>query len=106
MLKRIKRALVDSYIGAIGLGYLLAEVILYFISIFSSPVASWITQRQTAEFMKQPPTAINLPLLRALPPAIDFVLLLVLWYVLLRWLYLGKPAKETSAPVADQEQSA
>ena len=105
MLKRIKRALVDSYIGAIGLGYLLAEVILYFVSIFSAPVASWITQKQTA-VMNQPSSPMELILLRAVPQLIDFVLLLVLWYILLRWLYLGKPKREASIPVADQEQSA
>src|SRR5690349_8300621 len=34
MPKRLKRTLVESYVGAIALGYLLAEVILYFAYIF------------------------------------------------------------------------
>ena len=38
MLERFKRALVESFIGAIGLGYLLAQGILHFVNIFASPV--------------------------------------------------------------------
>lgn len=105
MFKRIKRALVDSYIGAIGLGYLLAQVMLYFISIFSAPVADWIAQNRSAQFMSRPPISTGLPLQDALPQLIDFVLLLFLWYMLLRWLYLESSAKETSVPVPSQEQS-
>lgn len=104
MFKRIKRALVDSYIGAIGLGYLLAQVMLHFISIFSAPVTGWIVQNQSAQFTNRP-ISTSLPLQYALPRLIDFVLLLCLWYILLRWLYLEKPARETSVPVPDQEQS-
>jgi hypothetical protein len=98
--KSIKRALVDSYVGAIGLGYLLAQVILYFIRIFSVPVGSWIAQKQAAQFMSRPALYKGFPLQSALPELINFALLLFLWYILLRWLYLEKPAKETSAPVA------
>jgi hypothetical protein len=105
MSKRIKRALVDSYIGAIGLGYLLAQVMLYFISIFSAPVTGWIVQNQSPQFMSRP-ISTGLPLQNALPQLIDFVLLLCLWYILLRWLYLEKPAGRTSVKVPDQEQSA
>lgn len=106
MLERIKRTLVDSYIGAIGLGYLLAQVILYFVGIFSAPVAGWVVQKQTGEFMNRPSAPMDLIMLRSIPQLIDFVLLLVLWYILLRWLYLGKPKRETSIRAADQEQSA
>ena len=105
MFKRIKRALVDSYIGAIGLGYLLAQVVLYFTSIFSAPVTGWIVQNQSAQFMNRP-ISKSLPLQYAFPRLIDFALLLCLWYIMLRWLYLEKPAKKTSVPVADQAQSA
>lgn len=38
MLNRLKRTLVESFVGAIALGYLLAQTILHFVNIFASPV--------------------------------------------------------------------
>ncbi len=44
MVDRLKRILVESFIGAIALGYMLAEVVLYFVSVFTSPVSTWATR--------------------------------------------------------------
>ncbi len=38
MLDRTKRALVSSFIGAIGLGYVLGEAVLYFVAVFTAPL--------------------------------------------------------------------
>jgi hypothetical protein len=86
MLKRLKRSLVESYVGAIALGYLLAEVILYFTYIFSSPVTAWLSQEN---YRRIRPETVPSPIFSfkyALPNLIAFVLLLVVWYILLRWL--------------------
>jgi hypothetical protein len=45
MLNRLKRVLVKSFIGAIALGYLFAEAVLYFVNIFTAPISEWITQK-------------------------------------------------------------
>jgi hypothetical protein len=44
MFERLKRALVESFMGAIALGYLLAQCILHFVNIFASPIAGWVSR--------------------------------------------------------------
>lgn len=107
MLKRMKQVLVESYIGAIALGYLLAQVILQFVAVFSAPVASWAQQRTVLLWTSQisrsgPPPSLQFQ--EGLPRLVDFLLLLLFWYILLRWLYLEKPAKQTSAPASTPDQ--
>lgn len=89
---QMKRILVDSFIAAIGLGYLLAQVVLYFVNIFTSPVSLWV-----ARIIFPDVTASRrFPAEAALPQVIGFVLLLALWFVLLRWLYLTPFEDQTS----------
>jgi len=42
----------------------------------------------------------------ALPELVRFVLLLLVWYVLLRWLYFEPIKRETSEPMPNPEQAA
>ena len=97
MLEQVRRILVDSFIAAIGLGYLLAEIVLYFINIFTSPVSIWIAR------MIFPDTTASrrFPLEAALPQVIGFVLLLALWFVLFRWLYPISLQEQTTDPEAE-----
>jgi len=91
MFDRLKRTLVDSFIGAIALGYLLAQAMLYLVNVITVPVASWARRK---EF---PPTTVGGGLsLLALPPLVSFIVLLLIWYVLLRWLYFTPPKTATS----------
>jgi len=46
MFKRLKRALVESFVGAIALGWLFAQGIIHFVGVFSSPVAAWIRRNE------------------------------------------------------------
>jgi ABC-type spermidine/putrescine transport system permease subunit II len=92
MFDRLKRTLVDSFVGAIALGYLFAEVVLYFVNVFTAPVAGWVRRK---EFPGTTPTA-GLSLQAAVLPLISFVVLLLIWYVLLRWLYFTPFKKEES----------
>lgn len=107
-MSKLKRALVESHIGAIALGYLLAEAVLYFIGIFSSPVATWLADKRSATIMNRPPVSTPLLLQSSLPQFMNFLVLVILWYILLRWLYLERPQKRTSTPVPslNKEQSA
>jgi ABC-type spermidine/putrescine transport system permease subunit I len=87
MFDRLKRTLVDSFVGAIALGYLFAQAMLNLVNVVTFPVASWV--RRT-EF---PPTKDAVSFLAILPPLVSFVVLLPIWYVLLRWLYYTPPPK-------------
>jgi len=102
MFKRLRRALVDSLIGAIALGWLLADAISHFVAIFTSPVAEWAVRRAYAELGAQTPRPSGIGLKYALPDLIAFIALLLIWYVLLRWLYF-KPADEQTARRAPEE---
>jgi hypothetical protein len=105
MLDRLKQALVESYVGTIALGYLFAQGVLHFANIFVSPVAGWISRKQYGGLA---PGTTGLPgfsLRDALPEAVRFLLLLLVWFVLVRWLYF-KPLKETSESGATPEQAA
>ncbi|HEV2288943.1 MAG TPA: hypothetical protein VGR81_08325 [Candidatus Acidoferrales bacterium] len=105
MSKRVKGALVESYIGAIALGYLLAESILYLISFVAAPETAW-AQQQYRSALSVHVSWAALAGAYAIDPLVKFIILIVLWYILLRWLYLEKPATQTSAPApAPNQQS-
>jgi len=94
MLKRLKSALVESFVGAIALGWLLAQGIMHFANTFTAPVADWIARREYREFAARPGTT-TFSFQGALPELARSVSLLLLCYVLLRWLYF-KPVKPLS----------
>jgi len=87
MLKRLKGALVESYVGAIALGYLLAHCILHFVNIFASPVAGWVSRNDYRAIMPGGAAMVGFSLKDALPDLSRFVVLFVVWYVLVHWLY-------------------
>ena len=102
MFDRMKQALVESYVGAIALGYLFAQGVLHFVNIFVSPVAGWLSRKQYGELM-HPTTGFSPQ--DALPELVRFFLLLLVWYVLLRWLYFKRLTEDTVAPVPNPEQA-
>lgn len=106
MFERLKRALVESFVGAIALGYLFAQGILHFVNIFTSPVAGWVARKEYREFIPRTTASAGFSLQDALPELIRFFLLLLVWYVLLRWLYFKPLKKETSEPAPNPEQGA
>jgi hypothetical protein len=105
MFSRLKQALVESYVGAIALGYLFAQGILHFVNIFASPVAGWISRKQYGGLVPRTTSLPGFSLQDALPELVRFVLLLLVWLVLLRWLYFKPLKKETSEPVPNPEQA-
>ncbi len=106
MLERLKRTLVESFIGAIALGYVLAQVIWHFVDIFVSPVSAWVTENELRNFTPHTTTSTGSYLQDALPELAAFLLLLLVWYVLLRWLYFKPFKKETAEPRPNQGQVA
>ena len=105
MLDRLKRALVETYVGAIALGYLFAQAILHFVNTFASPVAGWISRKQYGGLVEHTTALPGFSLQDALPELVRFSLLLLVWYALLRWLYVKPLAKGISEPAPNPEQS-
>lgn len=106
MLKRLRRTLVESYVGAIALGWLLAQGILHFAYVFSSPVAGWVARyeyRQISDRLSPPSSFLFQD---ALLELVRSFFLLLVWYVLMRWLYFKPLEKETLEPAPDPEQAA
>ncbi len=103
MFERLKRTLVESYVGAIALGFLLAQVILHFVEIFAAPVAVWILRNYYQSIVPRTTPSAGLSFQDALPELERFLVLLLVWYLLLRWLYF-KPLKGTFEPLPNPEQ--
>jgi hypothetical protein len=102
MLDRLKRALVDSYVGAVGLGYLLSQCVGHFVNIFAMPVVQWVARDQYHEIV---PRSSGLSPKDALPDLVKFVVMLLVWLVLLRWLYFAGPQEQVSQQAPNPENT-
>jgi hypothetical protein len=105
VLSRLKRALVESFVGAIALGYLMAQGIISFAGIFATPVGAWISRNEFPGFAASGRLAPISPFDPALPDLIRFAVYLVVWYALLRWLYFKPLKTEASESSASSQQS-
>jgi len=104
MFDRLKQTVVESYVGAIALGYLFAQLVQHFVNIFASPIAGWVARKQYGAFVPRTSPPVGFSLQDAVPELVTFFLLLLFWSVLLRWLYFKPLKKETSEPVPNPEQ--
>jgi len=95
MSERIKRALVESYVGAIALGYLLAQVIIRFANIFVAPIAAWSVRNESRILIPGIAASSNPLWEAALPELAGFLLVFLVWYVMFRWLYFKPFRAET-----------
>jgi|SRR5664279_1678071 len=102
MLERLKKALVNSFVGAIGLGWLLAQGILHFASVFSAPISEWLVRREYRGVTDRATAQIGFSLQDALPELVKSLSLLLLGYLLLRWLYFKPLEQQTAEPSAKQ----
>ena len=96
MFDRLKRSLVESFVGPLALGWIFAWAILDFVSIFSAPITNWISRN---EYRHTEVTGMNaipaaLFLQDALPYVVSSFALFLIGYLLLRWLYF-KPLPES-----------
>jgi hypothetical protein len=105
MLERLKRVLVKGFVGAIGLGWLFAQGILHFAYVFSAPVAGWISRCGYHGLADRATISTSFSLQDALPDSLRSFSLLLVAYVLLRWLYYKPLAPETTTE-PHSEQSA
>lgn len=105
MLDRLKSALVGSYVGAIALGYLLAQCALHFTNVFAMPIAGWITREEYKNVVAQGMPMVGFTFRDGLPELVRFTLLLAVWFVLLRWLYLTPIQQDQIVPTPDADQT-
>ena len=103
MLDRLKSALVDSYVGAVALGYMLAQCILHFANVFANPIAGWITRGEYRDVITHGAPMPGFTFKDGLPELVRFVLLLAVWLVLVRWLYFTSPTQH-ALPISDADQ--
>ncbi|HET7750817.1 MAG TPA: hypothetical protein VFK81_15625 [Terriglobales bacterium] len=97
---RLKKALVESFVGAIAVGWVFAQGVLHFAYIFSVPIVSWVTRREYNGIINRP-ISPGFSIQDALPELVRSVSLLVLAYILLRWLYFKPLEEETADPVSE-----
>ncbi len=102
MFKRLKRALVTSFVGAIALGWLFAQGILHFANIFSAPIAGWLMRREYRGVMERANTATGFSLQDAVPELVRSFSLLLVGYFLLRWLYFKPLEQKTTESGSEQ----
>ena len=93
MFKSLKRALVSSYVGTIAVGWVFAQGILHFAATFSAPVTAWIARKEY-RYITEQSTVKGFALRDGVPDLVRSIALLVLGYLLLRWLYFGQEAPE------------
>jgi len=109
MLDRLKIALVDSFAGAIAIGFLFAEGIQRVAYIFSEPVIRWLLQWSQMHRNSQFPVPYQyqgpprFPLEMAIPQLFTALFLLGASYILLRWLYFPPPEIQAQNEPPEQE---
>ncbi len=95
MLDRLKRAIVESYIGAVALGSMLASCIYSFVGVFADPVGNWLGQKEALRYSQNSIGPAEISFQYSLPSLIRSALIFAIWYALVRWLYFTPPKKAT-----------
>ena len=103
MFKRLKQALVNSYVGTVAIGWIFAQGILHFAYVFCAPITSWIARTEYRGIMEQS-TVKGFEIRDGVPDLVRSIALLALGYLLLRWLYFGqieKPEIDNTSKTAE-----
>jgi hypothetical protein len=98
MVSRIKTALVESFVGAIALGWIFAQAAMHFAYIFIAPFTGWIQRQQYREYSTSMSVTRPLSLWDSGPEFARFAALTVVGLLLLRWLY-GSPKGSAVVPI-------
>ena len=105
MFEQLRTSLVESFVGAIALGWLFAQGVIHFANIFAAPVTGWVTRSQYRRIADYG-IASGFSLRDSVPELARSFSLLLVSYILLRWLYFKPLSKETSDPTTNPEQHA
>ena len=101
MLLRLKTALVDSFVGAIAVGFVMARGLENIGSTFAAPFTVWIEQREDQQITHSSAAPPAFSLQPALPQLLMGTVLLVIAFLLLRWLYYDRPRQESLTQTED-----
>jgi hypothetical protein len=101
---QLRCVLVESFVGAIALGWLLAQGLMHFADIFTAPIGTWVARTEYREFANHPSGSSAFTFASALPELAKSAALLALCYALLRWLYFNPSSRPKS--VSDRESPA
>ena len=85
MFGRLKTALVESFVGAIALGWIFAQAVLHLIGAVTAPLSEWEQQRFFSELRVG--DHLRYPLLAWIPELTAAIGLAAVGLLLLRWLY-------------------
>jgi hypothetical protein len=102
MFERLKAVLVKSFVGAIALGWLFAQSVLHFAYVFSAPIAGWLTRREVHGLTDRAVTSTAFSLQDSLPELVRSFSLLLVAYLLLRWLYFNPIESQTAESSSEQ----
>jgi hypothetical protein len=100
MLHRLKTALVDSYVGAIALGYLLGEGVEQIATAFAAPFSEWIALQELRRLSLPSESSAGFGLRASLPHLAHGVFFILIGLALLRWLYYPAKVKAPSESIA------
>jgi hypothetical protein len=103
MFPRLKKALVYSYVGAIALGYLLAEGVEQIINVFTAPFSEWVAQKEFQWMMPQSAPLPGLSIRSSLPHLIHGFFFVIIGLALLRWLYYPAKVKVPKEPKSEAD---
>jgi hypothetical protein len=101
MLRRLKQALVESFVGAIALGWLLAQAITHCAYAIVAPLGSWLLRDEYRAMTGHSVRPAALLLRDSVPELLRAFALLVIGYFLLRWLFFAPMEKATGSAVTD-----
>jgi hypothetical protein len=104
MLHRLKTALVDSYVGAVALGYLLGEGVEEISTVFIAPFSEWVQLKELHRILPQGAPDPGFGPLASLPHLAHGIFYVLIALALLRWLYY--PAKVETLSRPDGEEAA
>ena len=96
MIDQLKRTLVESFIGAIALGWLFAQGIYHFVNILAQPLTNWAIRSEIRRIPGMASRPSDFLVRFAVPELLRSAGLLLFGYLLLRWLYF-KPLPESVA---------
>ncbi len=101
MFRRLRKALVQSFVGAIGVGLVLAYGISAFGTAISAPFWNWVASKEYCGNSNAPQMTAGFPFKTAVPGLVQCFLLLLVGYVLLRWLYYKPIDDDKQTPAMD-----
>lgn len=96
MFKRFRGALVESLVGAILVGWLFADGLARIVSACMSPLLVWATRLEYRSVVPRPP--LSGLFVRGAAQLLTASLILLIAWLLLRWLYYSSPAPNEGHP--------